>query len=276
MSGHPEHEAYLARLGRAPEAEFDLAEAALALAALDRPRVRLERYRAHLAELREEAGEAVAEGGDAVAAAEALARLMAERHRYRGDEQTYDDMQNANLMRVIDRRRGLPVSLGILYLHAARGAGLEAVGLSFPAHFVVRIERHGERTILDPFAGGRRLEASELRRILKRLAGPERELEAHDLEPVADRNILLRLLNNIRTRAIGAERFERAAEVGERMLLLAPEQPLLQREQALIAARLGKLKRAREAAEAYLALAAGDAQAHEAAALLQRLKAELN
>lgn len=276
MSGRATHEAYLAGLGREPGSGLDLAEAALTLAALDRPRVPLARYRDHLDELRREAAAAVAGRDTVAAAAQALAELLAVRHRYRGDGLTYDDMQNANLMRVIDRRRGLPVTLGILYLHAARGAGLEAAGLSFPAHFVIRIARAGERAILDPFGAGRLLSAADLREILKRLAGPDRELDAGDLEPVGDRDILLRLLNNIRTRAAGAERFERAAEIGERMLLLAPEQPLLQREQALTAARLGKLKRARAAAEAYLSLAQGPTQAHDAALLLQRLKAELN
>ena len=62
----------------------------------------------------------------------ALARTFCERFDYRGDSETYDDTQNADLIRVIRRRRGLPVALGILYLHAARAQGWPAVGLNFP------------------------------------------------------------------------------------------------------------------------------------------------
>jgi regulator of sirC expression with transglutaminase-like and TPR domain len=269
--------AELERAGNGPDAALELAETALVLAALDRPRVGLERYRAHLAELaREAADELSASAVTTADAALGLSRLLAGRHRYRGDELTYDDVQNANLMRVIDRRKGLPVALGILYLHAARAAGFAATGIAFPAHFLIRLDRRGERAILDPFGGGRTLAAPELRGLLKRVGGAERELDPAFLAPVGDRDVLLRLQNNILSRALAEGRLERAAEIGQRMLLLAPGRALLHREQALIAARLGNLKQARAAAEAYLAHAEGAGQAHEAAALLQRLKASLN
>jgi regulator of sirC expression with transglutaminase-like and TPR domain len=280
VSGRPALEADLERAGKLPDSELELAGTALLLAALDRPRVALARYRDHLAELaaqaRAELGDGGARAGDLQAAAAALGRLLSERHRYQGDALTYDDMQNANLMRVIDRRKGLPVALGILYLHAARGAGLQATGIAFPAHFLIRVARGGERLILDPFAAGRMLETSELRELAKRLAGPEAELDPGYVAPVNDREVLLRLQNNILSRALGEGRLERAAEVAERMLLLAPGRALLYRELALVAARLGNLKRARAAAEAYLARADGPAQAHDAALLLQKLKSSLN
>jgi regulator of sirC expression with transglutaminase-like and TPR domain len=270
-------EAALRRAGSVPDGALGLAETALVLAALDRPKVALECYREHLAGLAAEAETEI--GPDAVTIADAavgLARLLGRRHRYQGDALTYDDMQNANLMRVIDRRKGLPVALGILYLHAARAAGLAATGIAFPAHFLIRIERRGERTILDPFGGGREMRAPELRQLVKKLAGEERELDPAFVAPVADREVLLRLENNILSRALAQGRLLRAAEVAGRMLLLAPGHAPLYREQAAIAARLGNLKQALEAAERYLALAEGTAQAEDAALLLQRLKSSLN
>jgi len=275
VSRRPALEAELERAGRLPESGIDLAGTALLLAALDRPRVALARYREHLGEL---ASEARAEfgGGDLAEGAAGLGRLLGERHRYQGDTLTYDDMQNANLMRVIDRRKGLPVALGILYLHAARAAGIEATGIAFPAHFLIRLARGGARAILDPFAAGRVLQAPELRELVKRVAGPEGELDPDYVTPVGDREVLLRLQNNILSRALGEGRLQRAAEVAERMLLLAPGHALLYRELALIAARLGNMKRARAAAESYMALADGPAQAHDAALLLQKLKVSLN
>ena len=67
------------------------------------------------------------------------AEILAERHRLLGDDQTYDDLENANLISVIDRRRGLPVALSILYIHAARRQGWPVEGSNFPGHFLIRL-----------------------------------------------------------------------------------------------------------------------------------------
>ena len=96
--------------------------------------------------------EAAQGSDDLVAQADALAAVLAEGYGYAGDTLTYEDLQNANLMRVIDRKKGLPVALGILYIHAGRAQGWDIAGLAFPGHFLVRIEGRGERRILDPFA----------------------------------------------------------------------------------------------------------------------------
>lgn len=99
--------------------------------------------------------------------AAALAEAM-RRQGYAGDVLTYDDLQNANLIRVIDRRKGLPVALGILWIHAARARGWRADGLAFPGHFLVRLEH---RVIVDPFNEGRLCDAAFLRRLLRATAG---------------------------------------------------------------------------------------------------------
>ncbi len=130
----------LAARGAAP---LPLGAAALALACRDRPRVDLARYHHHLAALAREVGEAAAAAPTAVARLAALTDIIVGRHRYTGDTLTYEDLQNANLMRVIDRRKGLPVALGILYLHAGRAQGWEMAGLAFPGHFMVRLEAAG-------------------------------------------------------------------------------------------------------------------------------------
>src|SRR5437763_12610027 len=112
-------------LGRSGGGPYDIARAAL------------------IAEIAEGAKQ---EGGLVVRAedgARALSTLMVGRFGYDGDRLSYDNPNNADLMSVIDRRRGLPVALGILYIHAARAAGLKAVGLSLPGHFLLRIETGG-------------------------------------------------------------------------------------------------------------------------------------
>lgn len=276
MSEPAEPERVLRRTGSVRDHEIDLAEAALALGSLDRPRVSLERYRDHLSELGERICEQGGDIADAEGAADILRQEIAISLGYDGDRLSYDDMQNANLLRVIDRRRGLPVSLAVIYVHAARAAGWQVTGVNFPAHFLVRLDHGGQRTILDPFNGGRQLDAAGLRQLTKSMAGEEAELDPTHLEPVGNRDTLLRLQNNILTRDLASGRLQRAQIVLGRMLLIAPERAELHRQTALLSARLDKLSDAITAAERYAALAINDVQRHEAAALLQELRKRLN
>jgi regulator of sirC expression with transglutaminase-like and TPR domain len=271
-----EAEAILTRIARLPDAEIDLAEAALALAALDRPQVPLARYRAHLLELAAEAEAEAAAAATGVERAAALSKVLFERHGYGGDRLTYDDLQNANLMRVIDRRKGLPVALGILMIHTARAQGWDMVGLSFPAHFLVRLESGGDRLILDPFGRGRILDSADMRELIKEVAGEGAELKPSHYEPVGHRAVLLRLQNNIKTRLIKEQKLEEAARIVMRMLLFAPDEAQLWREAGLIAAHLGNLKRAIGLIETYRDKSPGEAQRRHAALLLQELAQKLH
>jgi regulator of sirC expression with transglutaminase-like and TPR domain len=272
-----EAEVILARIAASPDAEIDLAEGALALAALDRPQVPLARYRAHLAELADEiAGEGARDVEEGVERAALLARVLFDRYGYEGDRLTYDDLQNANLMRVIDRRKGLPVALGILMIHAARAQGWAMAGLNFPAHFLVRLDSGHDRLILDPFSGGAVLNTAELRDLLKGIAGEGAELQPAYYEPVGNRAVLLRLENNVKTRLLREQKLEAAKEVVMRMLSFAPEEAVLWREAGLIEAQLGNLKRATALIETYRQKSAGEAQRRQAAMLLQELAHRLH
>src|SRR6266581_898137 len=164
---------YLRELAAQASPILPIGEAALALASFERPRVGLARYRQHLAMLARDVGRHGGAGGELAGRAEALNEIILLKHGYSGDELTYDDLQNANLMRVIDRRKGLPVALGILYLDTARAQGWDAVGLGFPGHFLIRLSDAGGRLILDPFHGGRVLDVVALRELLKAIAGQE-------------------------------------------------------------------------------------------------------
>ena len=272
--------AILRQAGAAPDDAVELAETALALAAIDRPRVPLGWYRGHLAQLvREVRDEATGPGNrdrGVEGAAAALHGVIAGRHGYQGDTVTYEDMQNANLMRVIDRRKGLPVALGIIYIHVARAQGWGMAGLNFPGHFLVRLEIGGQRAILDPFHAGMARKPSELRDLLKAIAGNDAELRPEHYAPVNDRDILLRLQNNIKLRHLRSQRVDHAIEVVNAMLMIAPGDPMLWREAGLMHAQLGNLNTAVEALERYLACGTSDVLRHETAVLVQRLKARLN
>jgi regulator of sirC expression with transglutaminase-like and TPR domain len=267
---------FLRELGAAQLPTLPIAEAALALASFDRPRVALTRYKQHLRAVARDVGRRSAAGVRLAARASALNEIILLKHGYSGDELTYDDLQNANLMRVIDRRKGLPVALGILYLAAARAQGWEAVGLGFPGHFLIRLSEGPERVILDPFHGGRTLDAMALRELLKAIAGQEIELTPEHYAPVADREVLLRLQNNLKSRLIQGQQHERAVRVVETMQMLAPDLAELWRESGLIHAQLGNMRAAMSAIEEFVARVPDGSARHEAAIMLQQLKTRLN
>jgi regulator of sirC expression with transglutaminase-like and TPR domain len=282
MSGLPakydltQCEQFLRELGASNEPILPIAEAALALASFDRPRVALARYSRHLKALATDVGRRAGIGPDLAARANALNEIILLKHGYSGDELTYDDLQNANLMRVIDRRKGLPVALGILYLGAARTQSWDAVGLNFPGHFLIRLSDAGERLILDPFHGGRILDAVALRELLKAIAGQEVELSPDHYTPVADREVLLRLQNNLKSRLIQGQRYEEAVRVIETMRMLPPNFAELAREAGLLQAQLGNMRAAVRSIEEFIAHTPDGAARHEAAIVLQQIKAKLN
>ena len=208
--------------------------------------------------------------------ARALNEIVLLKYGYSGDALTYDDLQNANLMRVVDRRKGLPVALGILYMHAGRAQGWETVGLAFPGHFLVRLSDGPERLILDPFHGGRICTAAELRELLKATAGTDSELQTEHYTPVSDRDVLLRLQNNLKARLFQAVQYERAVTVAETMLMLAPDLVGLWREAGLLHAQLGNMRSAAAAFEQVVLRAPDEMARHQAAALLQQLRSKLN
>ena len=276
MSVRAQHENLLRSLVGVEDGDIDIAGAALALAALDHPEVPLAGYRRHLAEIAATTAQAVAGASGLGAKVGALSAALAERFTYRGGVEDYEDMQNADLIRVIDRRTGLPVALGILYLHAARAQGWHGGGLNFPNHFLIQLEVDGDRAILDPFNGGQALDAGGLGALLRQVAGDGATLDPRSLERVGDRAVLIRLLNNIKGRALGADDVVRAVEIVERTLLFAPDHVPSWRDLAVLEARLGNLHSAMTAARAYDARANLDHEHKEANALLRAITSRLN
>ena len=277
MTTRGDIEEALRHIGFDAEGDFDLAHAALLLAALDRPRVSIDRYRDHLAAIADAVagaqGTTRPSAGDCHAA---LTGILSGTYGYRGDDMTYDDLQNANLMRVIDRRKGLPVALGILYIHAARAQGWSIVGLSFPGHFLVRLDNGGERIVFDPFNNGCAREPSDLRDMLQAMSGQNTELAPELYAPVTDREILLRLQSNVRLRLLQMDRTEEAIGVVESMLLFAPDRKELWREAGMLHAQFGNLTSSIAALEEYLSRETDEAPRHEAAAILQQLRRSIN
>ncbi len=271
-----EAEALLRSAGQSHDDAIELAAAALAFAVRRRSEAGHARYAAHLAEL----ADSVAADAAGAAAPEsqlaALRRVLVDVHGYQGDRDTYDDLRNADLAQVIDRRRGLPVALSILWMHAGRAQGWILRGLNFPGHFLLRIETGGRRLVFDPFNGGRVLGTQELREMVKAVGGPEAELAPEHTAPVPDRGILLRLQNNIKTRLLQQGDVAGAAFVLDGMLMVAPKQPALWHEAGRLRAQQENLRAARLCLENAVELAENPAARQRIAAELAAIRGRLN
>lgn len=267
---------YLRELGERGEGPHDITQAALMLAALDHTGRSRAPYEAHLQEIGDAGRDELGSVRHAEEAAHVLSSILAGRFAYCGDRIGYDDPQNADLMAVIERRRGLSVALGVLYIHAARSGRLEARGLNTPGHFLLRISVGNSTALIDPFNGGALVDR-------KRLTVPPGMMSADPDEPVSfgrpvsDADVLLRLQNNIKIRALKAGDHTHAIEIASRMVMIAPARPSLWIELAGMLEAGGALRSAMNAYQSCLDVARSGAALHNEAALaLAGLKRRLN
>jgi regulator of sirC expression with transglutaminase-like and TPR domain len=268
----------LEAVGQLPDAEIDIGEAALQLARIDAPSADWQAARRHLSD--------IAKGAVAMAASvepaslqkrvEALGELLAGTFGYQGDSETYDDPVNANLIRVIERRRGLPVALGILWIHAGRAAGWACHGVDFPAHFLIAVEDGNKQVTADVFNGGQVMSAKNLRALLRRVEGTQAELRPGLLQPMNTRRVLLRLQNNIMTRRLQGGDLEGGLACTEDMLRMAPDQSELWRQSGLLNQKLQRVSAAASCYRKFLELVPDGAVAAAVRAQLDILKTMLN
>ncbi len=270
--------AALEAIGQLPDTEIDIADAALQLARVDAPDADWTLARAHLSELARQAVALAAniDAEDLASRAIALSGLLGGRYGYTGDADTYDDLANANLIRVIERRRGLPVALGIIWLHTARAAGWSGHGVDFPAHFLVALEGKATQVVLDVFHGGTPLNSRDLRALLKRVQGEDAELRPGLLQPMSARRVLLRLQNNVMTRRLQGADIEGGLACAEDMLRIAPDHAELWRQAATLNQRLDRVGAALRCYDRFLAIVPTGVAADRVRATVGELRARLN
>ncbi len=276
-----EARAALDAAGRLPDAELDIASVALQFARVDAPDLDWREAASRLTAIARAAVQAAtadpeADAGDLERRRAVLAEVLHGTFGLAGDGETYDDLANANLIRVLDRGRGLPVALGILWLHAAEAAGWGAHGVDFPGHFLVALEGPRGQVLVDVFAGGTALAAPALRALLKRVEGEAAELRPGLLRPMARRDVLLRLQNNIKLRRLRAGSVETALACTADMLRLAPDAAALWREAGLMNQRLDRIGAALICLDRFLELVPEGEAAARIRALTVELRQRLN
>ena len=204
----------------------DLSEIALAIAQQERPSLDLIESRETLADLVSEFQQliSVSESASVAENARLLCRFLFEQQGFAGNEEKYYDPGNSYLDRLLQLRRGIPISLALLYIHVGRAAGLEMQGIGFPGHFLVGVCCQGERALIDPFAGRLVTEAGLLA-LLKQQRGDIAVLKDTYSSPVAASEILLRMINNLRAIYQQQGDHRRVLVCCNQILTIDPENP---------------------------------------------------
>ncbi|TCQ06290.1 MULTISPECIES: transglutaminase-like domain-containing protein [Sphingomonas] len=212
----------LIRLGLINDDDVVLDEAALALAMPDHPNVDPDRVLNVFQSIADRLAAIGGEARDAKSQARLLANVLGDEFGFVGDRTTYDDPANTDMIRVIERRRGLPVSLSILYVAAARRLGWTANMLDVPGHVLVLLGEEAVPVMIDPFRGGEAVDRDQLVVLLQTM-DPGRIAAASHVATMSNRAILVRLLLNEATRAEAAGEGRRALTLYHRMTLVAPD-----------------------------------------------------
>ncbi|MBI4912116.1 MAG: transglutaminase family protein [Acidobacteria bacterium] len=173
---------------------------------------------------------------------------------FRGDVHTYDDPANAALPLVIQRRRGLPIALAILWIDLGRRLGLDAVGIGLPGHFLAGLRTEMGTLCFDPFHQGRAVGEEEAARLVEGASGGRLPFNPSMLQPISHRAVLARLVRNLHVRYRRQEAWAEALWSATHLILLEPENPETYRERARANLRLGNRDQALEDLETSLRL----------------------
>ena len=139
---------------------------------------------------------------------------------YEGDRASYNDPRNAYLNEVIARRKGLPISLSMIFLHVAERIGLNAAGVGLPGHFIVKVQFELNELYVDPFGGGATLTLPDVATLLETMTEGEVRLSSQHLRAWSGREILMRVLANIMNMQNRAGDQKKAAAARERIAIL--------------------------------------------------------
>lgn len=222
-----------------------LDEAALLLAALDRDTADTSRHATRIAYM---AAQLLTRAPGVVAShdrAVLLRDLIATEHGVTGDDASFAEEAGADLMALLDRGRGLPVTVSLLYVALARKVGWRATCLNVPGHVLIRVGDDPGAAFQDPFDGGAILSRDGLKRVLGRVLGRDAAPDPAYLAPMTNRATLVRLLTNQSARARRLGDLDRALVLHERMTGFAPAISALWWERARIEQHLGRLGAAR-------------------------------
>ncbi|MBL8168603.1 MAG: transglutaminase family protein [Acidobacteria bacterium] len=262
-----------------PDEDWELDRAALLLAAEEYPLLQIEPYLSLLDSFASRARVRDDLFADPVTRIMRLNEVLFSEFGFRGNTDQYFDARNSFLNDVLDRRTGIPITLSVVYLEVARRIELPLVGVGLPGHFLVKYDDGAQEILLDPFHSGRLLTEDDCRAKIAEMYQGEMRFHKALLAAVSKRQILLRMLRNLKGIYAQAKDHAKTLSVIERLLLLAPEADTELRDRGLVHFGLQRYAEARADLEAYLRCAPQASDAKDIKDLLAKVRqrqAQLN
>jgi regulator of sirC expression with transglutaminase-like and TPR domain len=274
-------DAFAALVGpQVADEDIDLARAALTIARSEYPELEIEAYVARIDELARMAEARVSDVGDAGQTITALNRTLFDEAGLRGNREDYYDPRNSFLNDVFDRGLGIPITLAVIYMEVARRLGFPLFGVGMPGHFLLKhYDIDGRETLVDCFNGGDIVSPQDCQRRLDEIYSGQMTLRPEFLFAVSRRQILTRILNNLKTVHLSARNFRKALPLVDLVLVIYPRSPEDVKQRALLRYSLGQTSGAAEDLEQYLKMSpdASDAdEIRQTALTMRRMLALMN
>jgi len=264
-----------ARLMQRAEEEFNLDEAALLIARTEYPDLNVADQLGRLDSLALRLHCNLS--CPAIEHIESMNKLLFEKEQFRGNEEEYDDPRNSYLNDVLDRKLGIPISLSIIYIEVARRRGLPVMGMSFPGHFLVKYRTDHNEILIDPYRRGRILTRRDCQELLKAQFGDEAELKPEYFAAPTKKQILARMLNNLKGSYVRRHDFTRVLTLIQLALGVEPESSQQLHDRGMIYFLMRRFGEAQADFKTYLNLTPrGNPQAVEVAQLLHRIRGMMN
>jgi regulator of sirC expression with transglutaminase-like and TPR domain len=260
-----------ARLVSAEGDDVDLALAALLIAAEEYPQLNAEQYLHRLDLLAELVRDRLADETAPLLVLQALNQVLFEQEAFRGNTEAYYDPRNSFLNDVLDRRLGIPLTLSIVMLEVGWRLGLPLEGVNFPGHFLVRFSGEATNLLLDPFQEGEIRFEDQAQALLDRVYGGAVRLQPEYLWAAGRKDMVVRLLENVKNVYLNARDDARAVAAIERILLVRPDATDEVRDRGMLLARLGRADEAVIDLERYLRAAPGAPDAQRVRLLIDQL-----
>jgi regulator of sirC expression with transglutaminase-like and TPR domain len=250
MDADPSLRELAAEIAR-PDAEINLARAALVIARSEYPRLDVDAYLDRLDALARGVG-ASARAADALPRLHRLREYLFGEQGFAGNCEDYFDPRNSFLNDVLDRRLGIPITLSLVLIEVGRRLDLPMEGVGLPGHFVTGMRLGDCQILLDPFNGGAIVTAEACRALVYRVLGHPVTLTETHFAPVSNRQFLTRMLNNLKASYFRREAWEKAVRVIDRLLLLDPDAGAERRDRGLALHSMGEFRRGIADWERYL------------------------
>jgi regulator of sirC expression with transglutaminase-like and TPR domain len=198
---------------------------------------------------------------------------------FRGNAENYYDARNSFLNDVIDRRTGIPITLSVIFIEVARRIGLKLAGVGMPGHFIVKYADEDLEILIDPFNGGQLISQENLREFMAAMYGGKLIFQPSFLAAVTKKQILIRMLHNLKGIYAKATDSNKTLSVIERLLLIDSDAAAEIRDRGLVYFSMERYAQARKDLEEYLRRAPGAGDTEEIRGKLRKLlerQAQLN